>query len=126
MRTNPNASWGRNWAIIRRPINDAARFRAESCGRPIADSAEWQCRPHPSDYGDPVYLTEPFIRSSDYLLDETHVIPPYPCEAMVEVERMRGAVPHHLPGTNPVSERVSRPMRAAGGGRPGQARDDGS
>jgi len=49
---------------------------------------------------DPVYLTEPFIRSSDYLLDETHVIPPYPCEAVVEVPRPTGIVPHHLPGTN--------------------------
>jgi hypothetical protein len=33
---------------------------------------------------DPVYLAEPFIRSSDYLLDETHVIPPHPCEAWLK------------------------------------------
>ena len=69
---------------------------------------------------DPVYLTEPFIRSSDYLLDETHVIPPYPCKAVVEVERGWGAVPHHLPGTNPfLSEfpaKCGLPAEAARGG----------
>ncbi len=50
---------------------------------------------------DPVYLTEPFIRSSDYALDNTRALQPYPCETVVEVERPLGVVPHHLPGTNP-------------------------
>lgn len=49
---------------------------------------------------DPVYLTEPFIRSTDYELDLTQQIPPYPCGVVEEVERPQGAVPHHLPGTN--------------------------
>ena len=49
---------------------------------------------------DPVYLTEPFIRSTDYQLDLHQQNPPYPCEVVQEVERPKGAVPHHLPGTN--------------------------
>lgn len=209
------------------PINDAARFRADSWDASLLTLPEWQCRPHPSDYGDrhshvrireeidraaqqviayhthrewqaqertiymhgrahppdyaahswqgfptanwdgpmlsvttthlktgyirrngvarsdharvtehfirhgnyltivsivtdPVYLTEPFIRSSDYLLDETHLIPSYPCEAVVEVERPWGAVPHHLPGTNPFLRefpaKYGLPPEAARGG----------
>ncbi len=49
---------------------------------------------------DPVYLTEPFIRSTDYELDLAQQIPPYPCGVVEEVERPQGGVPHHLPGTN--------------------------
>jgi hypothetical protein len=49
---------------------------------------------------DPVYLSEPFIRSTDYQLDLHQQIPPYPCEVVQEVERPKGVVPHHLPGTN--------------------------
>jgi hypothetical protein len=69
---------------------------------------------------DPVYLTEPFIRSSDYRLNVRQQIPPYPCEVVDEVERPRGAVPHHLPGTNKdISEfpaRYNVPAEAARGG----------
>jgi len=49
---------------------------------------------------DPVYLTEPFIRSTDYQLDLHQQIPPYPCEMVQEVERPKGEVPHILPGQN--------------------------
>jgi hypothetical protein len=50
---------------------------------------------------DPVYLTEPFIRTTDYELDLKQRIPPYPCAVVEEVDRPKGVVPHHLPGTNP-------------------------
>ena len=50
---------------------------------------------------DPVYLTENFIRSTDFILDPHQQIDPYPCETVVEVARPEGAVPHHLPGKNP-------------------------
>lgn len=50
---------------------------------------------------DPVYLTEPFVRTTDWELDLNQQIDPYPCEVVVEVERPRGQVPHHLPGENP-------------------------
>jgi hypothetical protein len=49
---------------------------------------------------DPVYLTEPFVRTTDFVLDLQQNIAPYPCESVVEVERPLGAVPHHLPGSN--------------------------
>jgi hypothetical protein len=49
---------------------------------------------------DPVYLSEPFIRTTDWQADPDQNIAPYPCESVVEVERPLGAVPHHLPGTN--------------------------
>jgi hypothetical protein len=49
---------------------------------------------------DPAYLTEPFIRTTDWILDPRQQIAPYPCEAVVEVDRPKGSVPHHLPGSN--------------------------
>jgi glyoxylase-like metal-dependent hydrolase (beta-lactamase superfamily II) len=50
---------------------------------------------------DPVYLTEPFIRTTDYELDVRQQIPPYPCGVVQEVDRAKGEIPHFLPGTNP-------------------------
>lgn len=52
------------------------------------------------DY-DPVYLSEPFVRSTDYALYPQQHIQPYPCEPQVEIEHKAGTVPHYLPGTNP-------------------------
>jgi hypothetical protein len=49
---------------------------------------------------DPVYLTETFVRTTDFVLTPDQQIAPYPCEAVVEVDRPAGLVPHHLPGTN--------------------------
>ncbi len=190
------------------PITDAARLRADSWDASIATLPEWQCRPHPADYGtrgpadlriwkdvdtqtqqviayhthvqwqaqertiwmdgrphpsedaahtwqgfstgkwdgneltvitthlkegyvrrngvprsdratlmehwirhgdfltlvsiiyDPVYLTEPFIRTTNWVLAPQQAIDPYPCEVAEEVERPEGSVPHHLPGAN--------------------------
>lgn len=49
---------------------------------------------------DPAYLSEPFIRTTNWVLDPRQNIAPYPCEAVVEVDRPKGTVPHHLPGAN--------------------------
>ena len=69
---------------------------------------------------DPVYLTEPFIRTTNWELTPQQAIDPYPCEVAEEVERPAGSVPHHLPGTNTfLSEfagRFSLPERATRGG----------
>ncbi len=69
---------------------------------------------------DPVYLTEPFVRSTDFVLDLHQVIAPYPCESVEEVAREKGDVPNHLPGENPfLSEFAQRnhvPEAAARGG----------
>jgi hypothetical protein len=51
---------------------------------------------------DPVYLTEPLIRTSDYELDVRQGVTPYPCDVVVEITgRPKGFVPHYLPGKNP-------------------------
>lgn len=50
---------------------------------------------------DPVYLTEPFVRTTDYELNVNQNIPPYPCGVVQEIDRAPGQVPHFLPGTNP-------------------------
>src|SRR5262249_27191544 len=69
---------------------------------------------------DPAYLTEPFIRTTNWMLDPRQQIAPYPCEAVVEVDRPKGSVPHHLPGTNTFlgdfAKRYSLPEAAARGG----------
>jgi hypothetical protein len=50
---------------------------------------------------DPAYLTEPFIRTTDFVSAPQQQIGPYPCEAVDEIDRPSGVVPNHLPGTNP-------------------------
>ena len=210
------------------PITDAARLRADSWDASIATLPEWQCRPHPADYGtrgpadlriwkdvdtqtqrviayhthvqwqaqertiwmdgrphpseeaahtwqgfstgkwdgnvltvttthlkegyvrrngvprsdratllehwirhgdfltlvsiinDPVYLTEPFIRTTNWVLAPQQSIDPYPCEVAEEVERPEGSVPHHLPGANKFltefPQKFGLPERASRGG----------
>ena len=77
---------------------------------------------------DPVYLTEPLIKSQNFVLNERVLPAPawlWPCEPVVEVaNRPLGAlqvdVPHYLPGMNPfLNEFASRygiPIEAALGG----------
>jgi hypothetical protein len=69
---------------------------------------------------DPLYLTEPFVRTTDWEYDARQEIAPYPCEAVVEVLRPKGSVPSHLPGTNKFvnefPERFGLPVEAARGG----------
>jgi glyoxylase-like metal-dependent hydrolase (beta-lactamase superfamily II) len=69
---------------------------------------------------DPVYLTQPFIRTTNWVLAPQQAIDPYPCEVAEEVERPRGAVPHHLPGANKFlsefPQKYGLPERATRGG----------
>jgi len=53
---------------------------------------------------DPVYLTEPLVKSNGFRLTANGVVDPYPCESVDEVVREKGVVPSHLPGTNQASE----------------------
>jgi glyoxylase-like metal-dependent hydrolase (beta-lactamase superfamily II) len=50
---------------------------------------------------DPVYLTEPFIRTTDFVMDLGQHVSATPCDVTIEAVRPKGAVPHHLPGANP-------------------------
>jgi hypothetical protein len=69
---------------------------------------------------DPVYLDEPFIRTTDHSLQRNQQTPPYPCNVVNEVDRPRGVVPHHFPGENPYLGEASRaygiPLEATMGG----------
>jgi cyclase len=69
---------------------------------------------------DPVYLTEPFIRTTDFVFDPRFQMAPYPCESVDEIVREKGVVPNFLPGTNPFltefSTRNHVPQPAARGG----------
>lgn len=49
---------------------------------------------------DPVYLTEPLVRTSDWVADPGVQLSPFSCIPTIEIERPRGAVVYHLPGTN--------------------------
>ncbi len=72
---------------------------------------------------DPVYLTEPFIRTSSWVMNPQQQHEPYPCgpnETTVEVLRPEGELPHHLPGTNRMltefAERHGLPFESTRGG----------
>ena len=69
---------------------------------------------------DPVYLSEPFIRTSGFRKTNNVAMDPYPCQPAVEVERPPGDVPHYLPGQNPYLTEFARkhnlPVEAARGG----------
>jgi hypothetical protein len=68
---------------------------------------------------DPVYLTEPLVRSQTWVLDPGQRLGRDICEYVPEVPKP-GAVPNHLPGTNPflreVAEWYGLPYEATRGG----------
>jgi hypothetical protein len=71
---------------------------------------------------DPAYLEEPFIRTSNYVLDPHQELGPVPTEVVDEIAgRPDGYVPHHLPGMNDqlkdFSKQTGVPWEAARGGR---------
>lgn len=61
---------------------------------------------------DPVYLTEPLIRTTNLQFSPRPLAPEqllYPCQSVVEIaDQPRGAVPHYLPGRNPFLEEFGR------------------
>ncbi len=69
---------------------------------------------------DPVYLTEPFVRSRNFVWSPGQQLNAYPCRPAVEVDRPKHQVPHYLPGTNPSLDASTRrfgvPAVAARGG----------
>ena len=75
---------------------------------------------------DPVYLTEPLVKTTDMRRNPRPLSPQqllYPCSAVVEIaDQPRGAVPHYLPGENPFLGEFTAQYRlsveAARGGAP--------
>jgi hypothetical protein len=49
---------------------------------------------------DPVYLSEPYIKSRNFFLDPGFGVTLYPCSTDVEVPKAEGEIPHYLPGQN--------------------------
>jgi len=97
-------------------------------GLPLSDRATMTDRFH--RYGDvmthvmivedPVYLTEPLVKTNGFLLAPAGTMTPYPCEPVIEVVREPGFVPHYLPGKNPFlrefGEHYGLPPEATRGG----------
>lgn len=77
---------------------------------------------HLAQWTDPVYLTEPLVRSEDFVLQERSAGSwLWPCEYVDEVvDRPRDEVPHYLPGKSPYAGdfayRYGIPVEAANGG----------
>ncbi|MGA3292678.1 MAG: hypothetical protein ABSE45_01710 [Candidatus Acidiferrales bacterium] len=69
---------------------------------------------------DPVYLTEPLIRTIDFTFAPQQQMAPWPCESVDEVDRPAGVVPSHLMAENPfIDEFAARygvPPEATRGG----------
>jgi hypothetical protein len=57
---------------------------------------------------DPVYLTEPLVKTNGFRWQLNGEVQPYPCESVDEVIRAAGVVPHHLPNTNDGSEQYAK------------------
>lgn len=58
---------------------------------------------------DPIYLTEPVIWSSDYVIDLQGSVGPYPCEVVTELPSQgEGYVPHYLPWEHPFYEDAAK------------------
>jgi hypothetical protein len=76
---------------------------------------------HVSIVTDPVYMTEPLIKSEDLEFDTSEQASwLWPCEPVVEVVRPKGVVPGYLPGENPFlhefSQRWGLPYEPTRGG----------
>jgi hypothetical protein len=69
---------------------------------------------------DPVYLTEPFVLSTDWVRDVGKQLSPNFCISTVEITHPKGWVAYHLPGHNPwlheYSDKTGIPYDAIRGG----------
>jgi len=70
---------------------------------------------------DPVYLSEPYINTEEFVMMERgNQNWLYNCEYVMEVPKAKNAVPHHLPGRNPFlkewAEKFKLPFDAVFGG----------
>ncbi len=69
---------------------------------------------------DPVFLTEPLVRSQTWILDPGQQLGRDICEYVPEIPKPADIVPHHLPGTNPylheVADWYGLPYEATRGG----------
>ena len=57
---------------------------------------------------DPIYLSEPMVRSSDFRWAPGQQIGNYPCQIVTELDHEQGWLPHWLPGENPYLDLYSK------------------
>jgi glyoxylase-like metal-dependent hydrolase (beta-lactamase superfamily II) len=109
--THMKAGWVRRNGI---PYSDLATF-----------TDTWQKHgnylTHVAILEDPVYLTEPFVRTTNWVFAPEQRIEAYPCDIVTEVVGHElGYVPHYLPGTNTMlgdfAKKHDLPQVAAEGG----------
>ena len=69
---------------------------------------------------DPVYLTEPLVKTNGFSLLANGSMSSYPCDIVFEVAQEPGYVPHYLPGKNPYTREFAElhglPFEATRGG----------
>ncbi len=69
---------------------------------------------------DPVYLTEPLVKTNGFRYAPNGVMIAYTCRPQIEIPRPRGEIPHHLPGQNAYRDEYAIthhiPIEAARGG----------
>lgn len=69
---------------------------------------------------DPVYLTEPLVRTANFMLAPQQQMATWPCEPVDEVDRPESVVPSYMPGENPYlkefAARYGVPYEATRGG----------
>src|SRR5262245_51252911 len=69
---------------------------------------------------DPVYMTEPLIKTNGFQFAPNGNMQPYPCRSVSEVDRKPGIVPNHLMAQNPflqeLADRYNLPLEVFRGG----------
>jgi hypothetical protein len=72
-----------------------------------------------SHVNDPVYLTEPYIKSRNFYLEPGYLMTLYPCSTDIEVPRPEGEIPHY-PDNNPdlyeYAQKHNLPVSGVSGG----------
>jgi hypothetical protein len=118
--------WEGNTLVVRTTHLKAGWIRRN--GLAISDQAVMEDRfyrhgdilTHVYIISDPVYLSEPLIKTNGFRLLLSGTVDPYPCDSVIEVPREKGVVPHHLPGESTASAEYAAkhhlPVEAVKGG----------
>jgi hypothetical protein len=118
--------WENGALVVETTHLKAGWFRRN--GLPLSDEATMKDEFH--RYGDvlthvmmvvdPVYLTEPLVKTNGFQLNLAGTMTPYPCEPVTEVVRDPGYIPSFLPGRNPFLHEMGKkhgiPFEATRGG----------
>ena len=60
---------------------------------------------------DPVFLDEPLVRTSNWILSPGYEPTPQACVPAKQLDKPEEWVPHHLPGTNPFIDEFAQKYR---------------